>query len=64
MRVLCIEVYVARTKEFARAGATSLRFLSNGGTPLLSRSLHDYVHFLPLPPSARIAGSTGFDAFQ
>jgi len=39
----------ARTKEFARAGATSLRFLSNGETPLLSRTLRDYVHFLPLP---------------
>lgn len=52
-----------RTKEFARA--TSLRFLSNGGTPLLSRTLRDYVHFLPLPPEyVRTAGGTGFDASQ
>lgn len=49
MHVCARACIAARTKEFARADATSLRFLSNGGTPLLSRTLHDYVHFLPLP---------------
>jgi len=69
---ICVACITARTKEFARASATSLRFLSNGGTPLLSRTLHDYVHFLPLPReyvrtyicTYVCSAGTGFDAFQ
>ena len=69
---VCVACITARTKEFARASATSLRFLSNGGTPLLSRTLHDYVHFLPLPReyvrtyicTYVCSAGTGFDAFQ
>lgn len=54
--------YTARTKEFARA--TSLRFLSNGETPLLSRTYTSRLRSLSTPCLAVVhTYCTGFERF-